>query len=71
MIKVTDLEYLIFIAFTLKFGVKSVLSEGSDTSWGIREPLLTCSSWVCFGRIKTMSYNQRNTVWIYMHILSV
>ena len=26
---VTDLEYFIFIAFTLKFGVKSLLSEGS------------------------------------------
>ena len=56
MIKVTDLEYFIFIAFTLKFGVKSLLSEGGDTGrgggggggggWegGIHEPLLTCSS---------------------------
>ena len=34
MIKVTDLEYLIFIAFTLKFGVKSMLSEGDDTGRG-------------------------------------
>ena len=44
MIKVTDLEYFIFIAFTLKFGVKSLLAEGSDTGRGTREPLLTCSS---------------------------
>ena len=45
MIKVTDLEYFIFIAFTLKFGVKSLLSEGGDTGrGGIHEPLLTCSS---------------------------
>ena len=34
MIKVTDLEYFIFIAFTLKFGVKSLLSEGGDTGRG-------------------------------------
>ena len=34
MIKVTDLEYFIFIAFTLKFGVKSLLSEGSGTGQG-------------------------------------
>ena len=44
MIKVTDLEYFIFIAFTLKFDVKSLLSEGVGMSRGIREPLLTCSS---------------------------
>ena len=34
MIKITDLEYFIFIAFTLKFGVKSLLAEGGDTGWG-------------------------------------
>ena len=34
MIKVTDLEYFIFIAFTLKFGVKSLLAEGDDTGGG-------------------------------------
>ena len=45
MIKVSDLEY--FIAFTLKFGVNSLLSEGGDTGRGIREPLLTCSSFLC------------------------
>ena len=28
---VTDLGYFLFIAFTLKFGVKSLLSEGGDT----------------------------------------
>ena len=31
---VTDLEYFIFTAFTLKFGVKSLLSEGGDTGRG-------------------------------------
>ena len=31
---VTDLEYIIFIAFTLKFGVKSLLSEGGYTGRG-------------------------------------
>ena len=35
MIKVTDLEYFIFIAFTLKFGVKSLLSKGGDTGRGV------------------------------------
>ena len=34
MIEVTDLEYFIFIAFTLKFGVKSLLSEVHGTGWG-------------------------------------
>ena len=34
MIKVTDLEYFIFIAFTLKYGVKSLLAEGGDTGGG-------------------------------------
>ena len=34
MIMVSELEYFIFIAITLKFGVKSLLSEGSGTSWG-------------------------------------
>ena len=34
MIRVTDLEYFIFTAFTLKFGVKSLLSEGGDTGRG-------------------------------------
>ena len=33
-LKVTDLEYFIFIAFTLKFGVKSLLSEGGGTGRG-------------------------------------
>ena len=28
------LEYFIFIALTLKFGVKSLLSEGGDTGRG-------------------------------------
>ena len=44
MIKVTDLEYFIFIAFTLKFDVKSLLSEAVTLAGGIREPLLTCST---------------------------
>ena len=44
MIKVTDFEYFIFIAFTLKFGLKSLLSEGVTMAGGIREPLLTCPS---------------------------
>ena len=35
MIKVIDFEYFIFIAFKLKFGVKSLLSEGGDTGGGI------------------------------------
>ena len=43
MIKVTDLECFIFIAFTLKFGVKSLLSESGDTGRGIHEHMLTCS----------------------------
>ena len=30
----TDLEYFIFISFTLKFGVKRLLSEGGDTDGG-------------------------------------
>ena len=34
MIKVTDLEYFIFIAFALKFGVKSLLAEGGGTEGG-------------------------------------
>ena len=34
MIKVTDLEYFIFIAFTLNFGVKCLLAEGGDTGRG-------------------------------------
>ena len=34
MIKVTDLEYFIFIAFTFKFDVKSLLAEGDDTGRG-------------------------------------
>ena len=34
MIKVTDLEYIIFIAFTLKFDVKSLLAERGDTGGG-------------------------------------
>ena len=34
MIKVTDLECSIFIAFTLKFGVKSLLAKGIDIGWG-------------------------------------
>ena len=34
MIMVTDLEYFIFIAVTLKFGVKSLLAEGGDTDRG-------------------------------------
>ena len=34
MIKVTDLDCFIFIAFTLKFGVKSLLSKGGDTGRG-------------------------------------
>ena len=34
VIKVTDLEYYIFIAFTLIFGVKSLLSEGGGISRG-------------------------------------
>ena len=46
MIKVTDFEYFIFIAFTLKFDVKSLLSEGVGMSQGIREPLFTCSSYL-------------------------
>ena len=44
MIKVTDLEYFIFIAFTLKFDVKSLLSEAVTLAGGIRELLLTCST---------------------------
>ena len=47
MIKVTDLEPFILIACTLKFGVKSSLVEGGGTlAGGIREPMLTCSSFV-------------------------
>ena len=30
----TDLKYFIFIACTVKFGVKSLLSEGGDTVRG-------------------------------------
>ena len=30
----TDLKYFIFIAFTVKFGVNSLLSEGGDTVRG-------------------------------------
>ena len=30
-LKVTDLEYFIFIAFTLKFGVNNLLSEGGGS----------------------------------------
>ena len=46
MIKVTDLEYFIFIAFTLKFGVKSLIPKAVTLARGIREPLLTCSSFI-------------------------
>ena len=60
MIKVTDLEYYIFIAFTLTFYVKSLLSEGGGISQGdenllqstVRStvpPLLTYSSLSFFG----------------------
>ena len=38
MIKVTDLECFILIAFKLKFGVESLLSEGVALAGGIREP---------------------------------
>ena len=31
---ITDVEYFIFIAFTLMFGVKSLLSESGDTGRG-------------------------------------
>ena len=37
-------EYIICIAFTLKFGIKSLLSESGDTGRGIHEPRITCSS---------------------------
>ena len=36
MIKVTDLEYFIFIAFTFKLGVKCLLAKGGDTGRGYR-----------------------------------
>ena len=45
MIKVTDLEYFIFIAFTLKFGVKVCFPKAVALAGGICEPLLTCSSY--------------------------
>ena len=45
MIKVTDLEYFIFIAFTLKFGAKSLLPKAVALAGGISEPLLTCSNY--------------------------
>ena len=46
MIKVTDLEHFILIACTLKFGVKICLPKAVTLAGGIREPLLTCSSFV-------------------------
>ena len=45
MIKVTDFEYFIFIAFTLKFGTKVCFLKVVTLAGGICEPLLTRSSY--------------------------
>ena len=47
--KGTDLGYFIIIALALKFGVKVCFPKAVALTGGIREPLLTCSSFVRFG----------------------
>ena len=84
MIKVTDLEYFLFIAFTLQFGVKSLLSEGGGTGRGYTHRslqliffvlvVLSVSERSSFKHVDNTHTNKNNNfelLWVYVSLCSL